>query len=154
MARIVTAQMGTGTWTIHAKRIRNVACRQYAEEFHNIAKKAGFPIIRAFLLGQAIELYLKAFLFHQGFGETQLKKKFGHNLKRLLDEAIKLGMGTNLHVSSQLTADVEALNKVYASKALQYFSLLYLLSGPTLPKLDRLFKFADALKRHIGSLVK
>ena len=154
MARIVTAQMGTGTWTIHAKRIRNVACRRYAEEFHNIAKKAGFPIIRAFLLGQARELYLKAFLFHQGFGETQLKKKFGHNLKRLLDEAIKLGMGTNLHVSSQLTADVEALNKVYASKALQYFSLLYLLSGPTRPKLDRLFKFADALKRHIGSLVK
>jgi HEPN domain-containing protein len=144
--------MGTGTWSTHAKRMRNIACRRYAEEFHNIARKAGFPIVRAFLLGQAIELYLKAFLFHQGFGETQLKEKFGHNVKRLLDEAIKQGIGTNLHVSPQLTADVETLNKAYASKALQYFSLLHLLSSPSLPRLDRLFKFADALKRHVRSL--
>lgn len=50
-------------------------CLRYAVEFHNIARKAGFPIIRAFLLGQAIELYLKALLFHQGYGETQLKKR-------------------------------------------------------------------------------
>ena len=47
-------------WSLHAKRMRNFACLRYAIEFHNIARKAGFPIIRAFLLGQAIELYLKA----------------------------------------------------------------------------------------------
>ena len=72
----------------------------------------------------------------------------------MLDEAIKQRMGTNLRISVQLIADVEALNKVYKSKALQYFSLLYLLASPTLPKLNRLFRFADALKRHIASLVK
>jgi HEPN domain-containing protein len=154
MARVVTATMGPGRWSLHAKRMRNVACRRYAEEFHNIAKKAGFPLIRAFLLGQALELYLKAFLFHKGFGETQMKKEFGHNLKRLLDEAIKQGLDKSLHISPQLVTEVEALNKVYASKALQYFSLLYLISSPTLPKLERLFRFADALKRHVAGLVK
>ena len=153
MARIVTATMGPGTWSVHAKRMRNVACRRYAEEFHNITKKAGFPIVRAFLLGQALELYLKAFLFHKGFGERSLKKKFGHDLTRLLDEATSQGLDTSLHISSQLIADVKALNNVYASKALQYFSLLYFLSNPTLPKLERLFRFADALKQHTGSVV-
>jgi hypothetical protein len=57
-------------------------------------------------------------------------------------------------MSVRLVTELEALNKVYASKALQYFSLLYLISSPTLPKLERLFRFADALKRHIAGLVK
>jgi len=154
MARVVTATMGTGVWSRHSKRMRNVACRRYAEEFHNIAKKAGFPIIRAFLLGQATELYLKAFLFHKGFGETQMKRQFSHNLKRLLDEGINQGLDKSVHISPQLGTDIEALNKVYASRALQYFSPIYLISSPTLPRLERLFRFADALKRHLAGLVK
>jgi hypothetical protein len=96
MARVFTATTGRGMWSLDAKRMRNVVCLRYAEEFHNIAKKAHFPTIRAFLLGQATELYVKTFLFHKGFGESQMKKKFGHNLKRLLDEVIKQGLDESL----------------------------------------------------------
>lgn len=116
-------------------------------------KRGWFFLVRAFLLGQAIELYLKAFLLHKGYGQMRLKKEFEHNLKRLLDEASGQGLDLSLHVSPKVMADVEALNKVYKSKALQYFSLLYLLAPPVLPKLLRLFRFADALKRPMGSLL-
>ena len=155
MARVYVAAGGGGVWSLHAKRKRNFACLRYAVEFHNIARKAGFPIIRAFLLGQAIELYLKAFLFHQGYGETQLKKRpFGHKLPRLLNEAAAKGLDTNIHISPALRTDLDSLNKVYSSKALQYFSILYLIATPTLPKLARLFRFADRLNRYLVGLIR
>ncbi len=135
--------------------MRNFAYLRYAVEFHNIARKAGSPIIRAFLLGQAIELYLKAFLFHRGYGETQLKTRpFGHNLPRLLNEAMAKGLDTNIHISPALRTDLDSLNKVYSSKALQYFSILHLIAPPTLPKLARLFRFADRLNRYSVGLIR
>src|SRR5574341_1685907 len=145
MAKIIEAKMGG--WSSYAKGLRNYSCLRYANEFHNIARKAGFPIVRAFLLGQAIELYLKAFLFSCGYGETALKKKpFGHNLKLLLNEAISNGLDQQIHISPRVRADMEALNAVYASKALQYFSILYLVASPKLPDLRQLLHFSTSLK--------
>lgn len=150
MAKIVEARMTGGVWSAYAKGLRNYACLRYANEFHNIARKAGFPIVRAFLLGQALELYLKAFLFSCGYGETQLKKSpFGHNLKRLLNEAISKGLDQQIHISPRVRTDIEALNTVYASKALQYFSIMYLLTSPKLPELRQLLRFAVSLKRFL-----
>lgn len=155
MARVYVAAGGGAVWSLHAKRMRNFACLRYAVEFHNIARKAGFPIIRAFLLGQAIELYLKAFLFHQGYGETRLKKPpFGHNLPCLLNEASAKGLDAKVHISPALRTDLDTLNKAYSSKALQYFSILYLIRNPTLPKLSRLFRFADQLNHHLVDLIR
>lgn len=155
MARAHVAAGRGGVWSLHAMRMRNYACLGYAVEFHNIARKAGFPIIRAFLLGQAIELYLKAFLFHQGYGETRLKKSpFGHNLPRLLNEAAAKGLDANIHVSPALRTDLDRLNTLYSSKALQYFSILYLITNPTLPKVARLFRFAGQLNRHLVGLIR
>ena len=155
MARVYVAAGRGGVWSRHAKRMRNFACLRYAVEFHNVARKAGFPIIRAFLLGQAIELYLKAFLFHQGYGETKLRQRpFGPNLTHLLDEAAEKGLDTNIHISPALRTDLDSLNKVYSSKALQYFSILYLIATPTLPKLARLFRFTSGLNRHLVGLIR
>jgi len=154
MAKIVKAKMSGGVWSAYAKGLRNYACLRYANEFHNIARKAGFPIVRAFLLGQAIELYLKAFLFSCGYGESALKNKpFRHNLKRLLEESISKGLDQRIHISPQVRSDIEALNKVYASKALQYFSLLHLLTSPRLPDLKRLLRLAVVLKEFLGKHV-
>jgi HEPN domain-containing protein len=151
MARTyVAATTGKGVWSLHAKQFRNVACLRYAVEFHKIARKTRFPIVQAFLLGQAIELYLKAFLFHRGYGETQLRARpFGHNLTRLLNEALSQGLVGLLRVSDEMKADLDALNKVYASKALQYFSIIYIIATPTLPKLTRLFRFAERLNNYL-----
>ena len=143
--------MSGGVWSAYSKGLRNYACLHYANEFHNIARKAGFPIVRAFLLGQAIELYLKAFLFSCGYGETALKKKpFAHNLKRLLNEAIANGLDQQIHISPRVRADIEVLNAVYASKALQYFSILYLVASPKLPELRQLLRFSASLRVFLG----
>ena len=155
MTRVHVAAVGGGVWSLHAKHMRDFACLRYAVEFHNIARKAGFPIIRAFLLGQAIELYLKAFLFHQGYGERQLRQRpFGHNLTRLLDEAAAKDLGTNIRISPALRTDLDSLNKLYSSKALQYFSILFVITTPTLPKLARLFRFASGLNRCLVGLIR
>ena len=147
MAKIVEAKMSSGAWSVHAKGLRTYACLRYANEFHDISHKAGFPIVRTFRLGQAIELYLKAFLFSRGYGETALKKKpFGHNLKQLLNEAISKGLDQQIHISPRVRGDLEVLNAVYASKALQYFSIRYLLASPELPELRRLFRLTVSLK--------
>ena len=44
------------------------------------------------LIFHAIELALKAYLIQCGVSEKDLKDEFGHNLKKLVDEAVKLGL--------------------------------------------------------------
>jgi|ERR1700722_3249744 HEPN domain-containing protein len=47
---------------------------------------------RYFLLSHSIELSLKAFLAARGKTSVELRKEFGHDLKKLLKEAIKRGL--------------------------------------------------------------
>ena len=143
----ISQMTGTeGTWTPTALRIRNVAARLYAKEFHGAAQKTRRPLVRAYLLGHALELYLKSFLLTSGLRTRTLRsKRFNHDLAALLDEAEARGLGTHLRVSPQLRTDLKQLNNSYSSKSLEYFSLLHLLVPPVLPRLDRLFRFAGSL---------
>lgn len=48
------------------------------------------------LIGFAVELYLKAFLLHQGISEEQLRsKEFGHKMQKLLSTANSSGLTCN-----------------------------------------------------------
>ena len=148
MARVVELKTaGKTVWSKYAKGKRNFVWLCYANEFHRMACKAGSRIVQAFLLGHALELYFKAFLFCYGYSETNLKKQFGHNLKRLLGETISNGLDTKIHISSQIHTDIEKLNSVYASKALEYFSILYLIVPPKLPEIKRILRFTKVLKK-------
>jgi HEPN domain-containing protein len=139
--------MAPGKWSPASLRMRNVAAYRYAREFHNAALKAGSLLVRAYLLGHALELYLKVVLLKGGLGTTGIKRRFNHNLEALLKETERHGLGDHLHVSSQVRADLRQLNTTYSSKALEYFSVLHLLVPPTLPKLQRLFRFAASLRK-------
>ena len=125
---------------------------RYAEEFHNAALKTKFPIIRGYLLGHALELYLKVYLLQSG-GTTELKKKYGHNLNRIMEAALARQLDKHLHISPELRQDLTQLNAVYSSKALEYFSLFHLLTQPKIPKLARLFRFTGALKKLMGKQI-
>jgi HEPN domain-containing protein len=70
-----------------------------AEEFNTayhslgrVTKRRGPDWTRYFLLSQSIELALKAFLALHGKASKELRKKFGHNLNKLLKEATKRGL--------------------------------------------------------------
>jgi hypothetical protein len=75
---------------------------------------------RYFMLCHSVELALKAYLLLQGVSADKLRsKKFGHDLKKLLRRAIKLGLPIE-----SLTADIELLNEAHRNH------------WPRYPKLD------------------
>lgn len=147
MARIVTAALDKGQWSAYARKVHDFATYRYAQEFHATAKKAGSPVVRAYLLGHAIELYLKSFLLSAGLTSTLLKsKKYGQNLGVLLTEAKNHGIETLIRVSPQMAEDLTKLDSLYP-ESLRYFSLLHLLTQPTIPPFARLFRLANSLSK-------
>lgn len=146
MKRVAVAKVEAKP-TATAKRIRKIAMVRYAQEFHQAARKSGSPIVRAYLLGHALELYFKAFLVDDVFAMRDLKKKtIGHNLKRLMDEFLASDVGPSVHISQKTAEHLLELNKVYPEN-LRYFSLTFLFVPPTIPRLDKLFRLADGLSR-------
>lgn len=153
MAGVVLASVAKGHGSAYARRLRDYATFRYAQEFHVTGKKADSPVVRAYLLGHAIELYLKSFLLRAGLAGSLLKsKKYGHNLEVLLTEAKDRGIEKLVRVSPQLVEDVGKLNALYP-ESLRYFSLLHLFTQPVIPPLARLFRFANSLSKGLEKYV-
>jgi hypothetical protein len=81
---------------------------------------ASAPVL--YLLGQSVELSLKAFLAHRGVSLEDLKspKKFGHSLDRCLEKAQELGLPVHIELTELDVATIGTLNALYASKELNY----------------------------------
>jgi hypothetical protein len=86
--------------------------------------KPGFEIVAPvpvmFLVGQAIELALKAFLLSEGISLRSLRKDYGHELHRLLRKCKELSFQPLLQLSDSEVNVLELLDALYASKQLQY----------------------------------
>lgn len=83
------------------------------EEFMYLA-----PVPVLFLVGQAIELALKAYLVLRGESLKKLRMRFGHNLGRCLRRAQRHGLPVILEPDEE--GAFVALDTLYASKELQY----------------------------------
>src|SRR5207247_9385016 len=59
---------------------------------HHASAKVTHPDAPVTLLAHAIELYLKAFLRLRGVGIEEIKNSFGHDFKKLVDEASSRGL--------------------------------------------------------------
>jgi HEPN domain-containing protein len=85
-----------------------------AEEFFQAFKDlpSGNPPCwpRYFMLCHAIELALKAYLVSRGTTTKHLKNTFGHDLKKLLSEAINAG----LPLGPLARGEIELLNEAHA----------------------------------------
>ena len=74
-----------------------------------------------FLLGQSIELSLKAFLLGRGVSLKELRsKKYGHDLKALLDEARRHRLGLEVKLENTHCAVIHLLGIEYLDKRFQY----------------------------------
>lgn len=73
-----------------------------------------------FLLGQSIELSLKAFLMGRGIPLKELRTKYGHNLKELLDEARRRKLGNEVKLENAHCGVIGLLNVEYLNKRFQY----------------------------------
>lgn len=148
--RVVRMKAGPGQWTQPAFQLQSRAFLAYGRDFLRVGVKAGPPVVRAFLLGQALELFLKSFLLANGLRTTELAKRpYSHNLERLLSEAKSRGLEYVAKPSPGAATDIGLLNVVYKGKDLQYFSLLHLLEPLQLPRLDRITRYVRRLEREL-----
>lgn len=73
-----------------------------------------------FLIGQSIELALKAYLRMIGLSRSKLQFEYGHNIRRLLRLSEKRGLDISPLTEGDRIALVDA-NVLYSKKYLQYF---------------------------------
>src|SRR5439155_8317651 len=92
-------------------------------------------------------------LLASGATTKDAKDKYRHNLVKLLKAAEAAGISSHVRVSEQLRNDIEALNALYATKALQYFSLIHVFHNPALPDLARLVRAAKNLRRELPKVI-
>ena len=73
-----------------------------------------------FLIGQAIELALKAYLLAKGVPPKKLRSDYGHELHRSLRKAKELGLSDVVSLSAEEKGIIDLLDDLYSSKQLQY----------------------------------
>lgn len=113
-------------------RTTSIGLARYACEFletalaadEKIGRRKGFEIVAPvpvmFLVGQSIELALKAFLLSKDVPLPKLRKDYGHELHRLLRKAKELGLFTIAPLADDELETIELLDALYSSKQLQY----------------------------------
>ena len=80
------------------------------------------PMVVNFLVGQAVELGLKAFLLQEGLSVDELRsRKYGHDLIALFDEAKARGFAKGDEVGAHERGMLQLLNGPYKDRELQYF---------------------------------
>jgi hypothetical protein len=80
-------------------------------------RKASPTKPRYFLLCHAIELVLRAYItLRRPITEDELKRSFGHDLTKLLDEAIRLG----LTISPSAQSDIEKFTDAHTEYLARY----------------------------------
>jgi len=133
-------------------------CR-YACEFMEAAlaadskmgRRDGFEIVAPipvlFLVGQSIELALKAFLLSRGVPLRKLRYDYGHNLHRSLRKAKELELFALVTLSPEEVATIDVLDALYSSKQLQYI----VTGGKTFPIFGPLQRAALRLLHAIGN---
>lgn len=142
-------------------RTTPIGVLRYASEYLEAAlaaddkmgSKAGYevvaPIPVLFLVGQSIELSLKAFLLSEGVSLRKLRYKYGHELHRSLRKAKELGLSNLVELSEEEQSVIELLNQLYSSKQLQYI----VTGAKTFPSFGPLEKAALKLCHAVGAKV-
>jgi len=140
--------------SIHLLSMQRMGFFAYAKEFFTIAKKTRLSPVKCYLLGHALELYLKAYLLKQGVPLKKLKRSpFGHNIAKLLAEAQKRGFDNHFKITPMLKDDLDSFSSHYLGKQYEYFPLLAWTFGKMSPPASRLWRFAGLLHKHLGKII-
>jgi len=126
-----------GLWR-YGNDFRRAAVTVYAEH-----RTVGFMPLY-FLLGQSIELSLKAFLLARGLPLNELRrKKYGHNLEKLLNEALERGLSRQVELEQEHVAAINLLGIEYLARQFQYINT----GSKVLPEVQLVVGAAEALSR-------
>jgi len=115
-------------------RTTPIGLARYSSEFleaalitdEKMGRRTGYEIIAPvpvmFLVGQSLELSLKAFLLSKGvpLKELRSKKYYGHDIHPLLRKAKELNLKDLVALTEEELKTIEILNILYTTKQLQY----------------------------------
>ena len=155
MGRIIQVKStGKARLSNYSRRVRRLGIYAYGHEFYDMARKTRRSPVKSYLLGHALELFLKSFLMKKGRILEDLKKDFGHRIDRLLKEACKHDVEDCFRISDELKADLAVFSKLYAGKDYEYFSILAWIFRQQQPDTRRLFRFAKELDNKLPAIIK
>jgi hypothetical protein len=105
-----------------------------------------------FLLGQSIELSLKSFLLASGVSLADLRnpKKFGHDLKILLNKARRRDLKTAVTLEPTHCSVVTILGREYLDKRFQYIKTGRILMPDARLAQEAADLLSDGLKRFLS----
>ena len=139
----------------YSLRVYRVGMYAYGHEFYYIALKTKRSPVKSYLLGHALELFLKSYLMKKGLSVKQLKNhSFSHNIDLLLKESFKHNIEGCFHISNDLKADIASFSKLYVAKNYEYFPILAWIFGQQQPNTVRLFRFAKQLDKNLPAIIK
>lgn len=107
------------------------------------------PVPVMFLVGQSVELALKAFLLSRGISLRTLRRDFGHELRRSLKNSNELGLLDLVKLTEEEEGTISLLDDLYATKQLQYI----VTGAKTFPVFDPLQRASLKLIHAIGAEV-
>lgn len=102
--------------------------------------KVNVSLVIYYLTGHAAELLLKSFLYKKGIALNDLRKEYGHNLKKLVVAARSRGLSGALQLDH-----IEMLSKHYAPKSTEYRQLV----AAQYPPRDLLLAQVQALQSQV-----
>ena len=80
-------------------------------------------LISYYLIAHGIELQLKAFLISTGLHIDAIRKKFGHDIKKLLDVSGDENIDEYVSLCDNDKAIIDWLNDYYKNKCFEYFEI-------------------------------
>lgn len=108
-------------------RTKPIGMARYAKEFREAADaadkilghKPGFEIIAPipvmYLIGHSMELSLKAYLLHHGVTLNELRKTYGHHLRKCLKKSKELGLLAIVTIDAHEESAFAVLDDLYSS---------------------------------------
>ena len=128
---------------------------EYGREFFNISRKTRRLPVKYYMLGHALELFLKSYLMKRGYSVKQLKSRhFSHNLARLLEESIDNGLENNIRISDSLRNEIVDFSDLYATKKFEYFPIMIWIFGRRKPETARILRFARQLNQKLPGILE
>lgn len=106
---------------------------RYAQEFlraeETFQTTDNFSPVPYYLLCRSIELSLKAYLLLKGSKKKYLKKRIGHNLKKLLMKVEELNIREIITISIEESDNILKANVYYEKKGFEYFFVIDAVTG-------------------------
>ena len=99
-----------------------------------------------YLVCRSIELSFKSFLSAKGMKVTKIKSKFGHDLVKVMNRAIRDGVNEHIALSDDEVREIVKANEWYCRKGFEYFDIQNIVDGiDKLPNKEILLRLAERM---------